>query len=146
MNRDTFRNGIEEIYTAHGKAFPAQKVAEGVFERVKDLPDSFMAFAVAELRDYTTLPSNLGRELRRNLWPAYLGKNPQLRAGTEIKGCDLCRSGRAGPGFIYAYNPADSCRVVMFKCVCCTQENVAHWESWDMGKIYEAGLVPGLPQ
>jgi len=122
---------------------PSAKIGAAIFERIHDLPDSFMSFAVEELRDYASLPTNLGREIRIVLWPTYLEKNPQLRARTDNGGCDACRRSAAGAGFFYVRAPGGK-RDALIKCVCNKLPNVAHWKAWSIMDMHTAGIIPDL--
>lgn len=141
MHSEIFMREIEAIYAAHGKAFPAQKVCLAVFGRVRDLPDAFMVFAAKEMRDYTALPSNLGRELRRVLWPDWLDKNPRERARRAHAGCAGCRSGRAGPGFLYVWEKDG--HAVLCRCAC-NAENPEQ-RGWTREALLRAGFLPDAP-
>ena len=143
MNREVFVKGLDAIYAAQGKAHPHEKFRIATFERVEDLPDSFMAFAVEELKDFASLPQNLGRELRLVLWPAYRDKNPQLRAHADDTGCDACGKSAAGPGFFYVSEQGKK-SVFILKCRCCRQQNVADWKAWSLAEMYAAGLTPEM--
>ncbi|MDR2695172.1 MAG: hypothetical protein LBC79_02170 [Deltaproteobacteria bacterium] len=119
---------------------PSARIADAVFGAVSELPDSFMDFAVAELKDYATLPSNLGRELFRVLWPRYREKNPQIKARAGNQGCDFCRNaGRngGGIGWLYAHEPSSG-HTILRKCKCIG--GGMPQAAWDAG--YELGLPP----
>lgn len=116
MNYAHFEDKLREIYAAHGKNYPPPPLAAAIWKNVSELPDAFMGFAAEKIMDFEKLPTNLGRELRRSLWPDYLEKNPHLRTRHTPHGCDNCRAGRAGPGWIYAWE-ADG-HALLLKCVC----------------------------
>jgi hypothetical protein len=140
MENHAFLQGLEDIYSAHGKAFPSPKICAAIFDRVRELPDKFMAFAVGELRDYPTLPSNLGRELRRVLWPQFAEKHPGLLAAARDDGCDWCRDGRTSPGWLWAHKSATG-HVVLRRCQCSGGDMPQ--SAWDAG--YEIGLPATMP-
>jgi hypothetical protein len=146
MDNQVFLQGLEDIYATHGKAIPGPKIGAAIYDRIRTLPDAFMTFAVDALRDYASLPSNMGREMIRVLWPAYRDKNPQLASRHEEQGCDACRNSRAGVGFLFSHAPwGHKWHIVMHKCVCNKQENIAHWEAKTPEQIRDAGYTLGLP-
>ena len=142
MNRAYFADKLDALYAIHSKKIPEIRIASAIFKAVETFPDEFMDFAVGELKDYPTLPSNLPLELRRVLWPAFLDKNPKLRA-YEVEGCDSCRYGRgATPGWLYVHNP-DTGAVYLNRCPCRGGEQ---GNAWTWQEIREARLVVGLPK
>lgn len=91
MKKLRYEDGMDEIYAAFGKKSPDRRVLDIIFRRVESLPDEFMDFAVERLADEEKLPQNLGRFMRFELWPAFLDKNPQLRATREeLAPCPRC--------------------------------------------------------
>lgn len=89
MDRNIFRNGLNEIYSFFGRKMPDDRICESIFRRVKSLPDDFMNFVITHFTVQETLPRNMGYYLLRVLWPEYLNKNPDLQAH-ENKCCPLC--------------------------------------------------------
>lgn len=116
MEKLQFANWMQALYANFGKAAPSNAVLLAVYRRIESLPDGFLAFAAEKLEDYTTLPVNLGRELRRILWPEYLGRHPELRARDEERCCRNCSPDV--PGFFWAYEPNG--KRILCKCVCNT--------------------------
>lgn len=128
MTGEHFLEKLREIYGTFGKNMAPNHVQDAIFRRVRDLPDAFMDFALRKLENEVSLPANLGRHLRLELWPDYLDENPQLRAATVPAGCPRCASGNPG---IRNYWEADgtphTCR-----CICNTDPRTAgQWTPTD---------------
>lgn len=133
MDRAYFINELRNIYATHGKNMVDGIVISSIFRDVENYPKEFMDFCRDILRDYEKLPSNLGREMRLELWPQYLSKHPEAKA----KGQHACHQCAAGlPGWFWARKP-DGARC-MCKCLCNTDPRYAHipaysWQS--LGRV-----------
>jgi len=138
MDKVRFAEWIRGVYAAFGKAAPAQGVMAAVYRRIDGLPDGFLAFAAEQLEDRDSLPANLGRELRRVLWPEYLEKNPELRAREQPRGCREC-AGSPDPGIIWAWS-RDGHRYAL-PCVCNTVPSLAHIQHWTLADVEAADLL-----
>ena len=71
MDKALFDSKIKETYATYGKPDPRPSVLEAAFKRVADLPDEFIVWAAEQLQDADKLPNNLGRELKKSLFPAW---------------------------------------------------------------------------
>ena len=141
MKREHFLETLRKIYASHGKAAPTSAdMVDSIWERVKDLPDAFMDFALEKLRDEEKLPGNTGLAMRR-LWLEYLDRNPARRAREENRGCDNCR-GLPGslPGLFFIYDPVDGHRYVV-KCVCDATPGLSHMPGWTRNFALERGYL-----
>ena len=137
MDRQNFTYWLQRVYAAFGKT-PNAATMSAVFRRVDGLPDGFFEYAAERLEDREALPVNLGRELRRVLWPEYLEKNPGLRAREQRQGCREC-AGSGMPGILWAYGP-DGHRYAC-PCVCNNNPGLAHLRHWTRREIEAAGLT-----
>lgn len=89
MNYDKFIDGIEEIYATFGKKRPEDQIIQAIYKKIKNLPDSFIDFAVNHFEDEEKLPQNIGHYLFRELWPKYLERNPVMKK-SEFSCCPNC--------------------------------------------------------
>lgn len=135
MDRQNFTYWLQRVYAAFGKT-PNAATMSAVFRRVDGLPDGFFEYAAERLEDREALPVNLGRELRRVLWPEYLEKKPGLRAREPQPGCNQCAGGM--PGIIWAYGH-DGHRYAL-PCVCNSLPSLAHLRHWTRREVEAAGL------
>lgn len=122
MRRQYFETILEKIYATFGKRLPTENVCDAIFERIKDFPDDFLDYAYRRFQDMPQLPQNLGYCLRRELWPEYLEKNPDLRAGRSYETCPKCI--KCMPGYRKAYAPDYS--PVIVRCTCGNAPNPNH--------------------
>lgn len=116
MDQITFKNELRAIFAAHGKIVPSDAVALAVWKRVEEFPDAFMTFAATQLADYEKLPSNLGFELARVLYPLWRSRMDQQN--TRRVCCPDCD--RHMPGFFQAWkrDEAGRLRSVLCRCLC----------------------------
>lgn len=103
MEYSHFLDMLEKIYATFGKRLPQSAVIDRIYDRVGQLPDSFMDFALKYFEDQDDLPKNMGGFLINNLWPEYLANHPELRARHEVKCCPLCDIDL--PGWRRVYEP-----------------------------------------
>ena len=141
MDKMYFSNCLSKVFSAHGKTFPAMQVAAAIFARVGSLPDDFMSWAVGRLEDYDKLPPNLGRELRRELWPDYLEKHPELKAAEQRRRCNTCSPDMAGFFRVWDQDGKSYC----LKCACNDRPDLAHIPSWTPRMALDAGMTLSDP-
>lgn len=133
MERTRFDRVMNEVFAAFQKQQPRQAVLDVIFEKVADLPDDFIDWAAAKLKDEEKLPLNLGRELKR-LWPAFKAEttpveqyDPYANEQAGDPNCPDCR----GRGWHYVW-PTDpklykpGCAEYAVPCLCNT--TVDSWE------------------
>lgn len=142
MDKMHFSNCMAKVFAAHGKTFPRKEIADAIFFRVDGLPDEFMSWAAAQLEDFDKLPANLGRSLRRELWPEYLDKHPELRVHERQQRCNNCSPDL--DGFFWAWN-LDGTRYCL-KCACNARPEMTHWQSWTPRMAVDAGLTLSEPE
>lgn len=141
MDKMHFSNCIARVFAAHGKTFPSTQIAAAIFARVDSLPDGFMPWAAGKLEDFDKLPTNLGRSLRRELWPEYLEKHPELKAKENRGRCNNCSPDLEG--FFWAWDQ-DGKRYCL-KCACNDRQEMAHWQSWTPRMAVDAGMTLSDP-
>lgn len=134
MDRPYFFNELRNIYAIHGKNLTDNAVVSAIFHAVENFPNAFMEFATEKISDYTSLPSNLGRELRCELWPVFLEKFPQYKAQEQSR-CHECAPDLAG--WFWAYGP-DMQRKV-FKCACNRQRQFEHVSGYTHSAVVRQG-------
>ena len=83
MEKMLFDRLIGETYATYGKLAPRQAVLDQAFKFVADYPDDFIIWAADQLQDADKLPSNIGRELKKVLFPAW--KASQMPAFTNAQ-------------------------------------------------------------
>lgn len=129
MNYDKFIDGIEGIYAIFGKNRPDDRIIQAIFKRIKDLPDSFIAFAVKHFEDQEQLSKNMGRYLFRDLWPEYLERNPELKK-MDVACCHKCCSDLPGWRKIYKQETTGwgekVWKPVIVRCACGNALNPRH--------------------
>lgn len=121
MREDYFYEKLREIYATFSKAFPAGHISAAIFKRVQNLPDDFMDYALTRLENDVSLPQNLGRYLRMELWWDYLEKHPEQSAYYQPIGCFRCKN---QPGIRLYWEPDGT--VHPCKCVCNMDPRIAH--------------------
>lgn len=134
MDRPYFFNELKNIYAIHGKNLTDGAVVSAIFHAVEKFPNAFMEFATEKISDYTSLPSNLGRELRCELWPVFLEKFPQYKAQAQSR-CHECSPDLAG--WFWAYGP-DMQRKI-FKCACNRQRQLEHINGYTHAAVVRQG-------
>lgn len=143
MEYSHFLDMLEKIYATFGKRLPQSAVIDRIYDRVGQLPDSFMDFALKHFEDQDDLPKNMGGFLLNNLWPECLANHPELRARNEKQCCPLCDNGN--PGWRRVWRPVktawgkEAFLPEHVRCSCGgypnpNQEKVySDWELEDMG-------------
>lgn len=116
---------------------------DAIYRRISRLPDAFMFYAQRCLEDMEVLPANLGRYLLHELWPDYLGENPQLkRQPARSWGCSECEG---YPGTIYAWQKKGKVYYEFsLACVC----KAGFDTGWTRARALEHGFLlrdPYLP-
>lgn len=106
MDRQLFDTLMNETYAAYGKPAPRQAVLDAAFKQVEPFPDGFMLWAADILQDSDKLPANIGRELRKGLYPAW--KASQMAAVSEERFVnDICGDPHCpdcgGKGWFYVW-------------------------------------------
>lgn len=114
--QETFKPEIRNIYAAHGKSAPSDTVVLAVWDRVKDFPDAFMAWAAARLRDEEKLPPNVGLELERNLYPAWRAETGQPRQRRHC--CPDCDPQMPGFFYVWRLETGGYVRCGVQRCLC----------------------------
>ena len=71
MEKSLFDRLIGETYATYGKPAPRQPVLDAAFKPVADYPDDFILWAAEQMQDAERLPANIGRELKKTLFPAW---------------------------------------------------------------------------
>lgn len=71
MDKHLFDERVKETFAAFGKADPRPAVLEAAYKQVADYPDDFIIWAAERLQDADKLPANIGRELRKSLYPSW---------------------------------------------------------------------------
>ena len=71
MDKTLFDRLVKETYATYGKPDPRPAVLDAAYKHVADMPDDFIVWASERLQDADRLPPNLGRELRKELYPAW---------------------------------------------------------------------------
>lgn len=129
MNYDKFIDGIEDIFATFGKKRPEDRVVEAIYKRIKDLPDSFMDFAVKHFDDMEKLPQNIGRHLFRELWPEYLERNPEMKK-SEYACCPNCDPDLPGWRKVYEQETTgwgeQVWKPIIVRCACGNAPNPRH--------------------
>lgn len=129
MNKDVFISGIENIYDFFGRKKPEPRHIEIIFRQIKDLPDSFMDFAVKHLEMSESLPRNMGRYFFRELWPEYLERNPEMKK-SENSCCLNCDPDLPGWRKIYKQETTGwgekVWKPVIVRCTCGNALNPRH--------------------
>lgn len=114
MDVKHFEAGMTRIYSIFGKSAPKPEVLEAVWDRVHDMPDAFLDYAIVLVRDEDMLPRNLGKYLD-SLKPEFWS---QKNGGTGKKEKQLgCRDCYKSPGWIYMYAPQTHYET-WFPCAC----------------------------
>lgn len=134
MDRPYFFNELRDIYAIHGKNLTDGAVVSAIFRAVENFPNGFMDFAKDKIGDYTSLPSNLGRELRQELWPVFLEKHPQCKTQAQSR-CHECAPDLAG--WFWAYGP--DMQRKMFKCACNRQRQFEHVSGYTHSAVVRQG-------
>ena len=71
MEKTLFDRLIGETYATYGKPTPRQSVLDAAFKFVADFPDEFILWAAEQMQDADRLPPNIGRTLKKDLFPAW---------------------------------------------------------------------------
>ena len=122
MDRILFNTFMDEVFAAFQKPRPRDAVLNVIFKQVESLPDDFVAWAAEQLQDSDKLPLNVGRHLRKTLYPEWLSGHLAPQAG-GLSGDPLCRECRgegwflvwrkdAGPGTAPTAHPCMCNRIV----------------------------------
>ena len=106
MDKTLFDRLIKETYATYGKPDPRPSVLDAAFKQVSELPDDFILWAAEKLQDADRLPANIGRELRKELFPAW--KASQMPTFTaEQFYADMCGDPQCpecrGKGWFYGW-------------------------------------------
>jgi len=141
MDKLQFANWMQAVYACFSKAQPSPAALKAVWQRVESLPDGFFDFAKERLEDYTALPVNLGRELKRVIWPEYLERYPQLKARENTQRCRDCDPDN--PGMFWAWDVTG--KRWYFKCRCNNRPDQAHMQSWSRQQALNAGYLLSDP-
>lgn len=141
MNEYHFCGNLREIYAVFGKAYPAKHISDAIFRRVETMPDGFMDYALERLENQPDMPRNMGYHLRHVLWPEYLEKHPELRAGEGRRRCNNCSPDLLG--FFWAWD-VDGKRYCL-KCACNDRPDVAHMQAWTPRMAVDADMTLSDP-
>ncbi len=139
MNEFHFNEKLRMIYGTFSKAFPAQHIRDAIFKRVEDLPDAFMDFALKQLENQESLPANLGRHLREELWYDFLRKHPELKA--KVTACPECDN-PDDPGTFWMLDGDGNYQ--HFNCACGASHAYKGKKGWTKREAMRAGYT--LPQ
>jgi len=106
MDEQLFNMKLSETYAAFGKPAPRPAVLSAAYKQVADMPDDFIIWASEQLQDADRLPANVGRELRKSLFPAW--KASQMPTFTnEQYYADMCGDPQCpechGKGWFYVW-------------------------------------------
>lgn len=106
MDKHLFDERVKETFAAFGKADPRPAVLEAAYKQVADYPDDFIIWAAERLQDADKLPANIGRELRKSLYPSW--KASQMPTFTnEQFFADMCGDPQCpechGKGWFYVW-------------------------------------------
>lgn len=137
MDRPYFFTELREVYAIHGKNLTDGAVVSAIFRAVENFPNGFMDFVREKIADYTSLPSNLGRELRQELWPQFLEKYPQHKKQNQQNGCHQCSADVLG--FFWAQGPDGMGK--MFKCACNRQREFEHISGYTHAAVERQGYA-----
>lgn len=132
MNNMAFKNELRSIFAAHGKVAPSEAIVMAVWKRVESFPDAFMVWASSHLADYEKLPSNLGLELAKGLYPRWRAETDQAPVRRQC--CPDCDSQM--PGFFYAWRKDEAGRLNSFLCRCLCNADPALGNMPQMSKGY----------
>lgn len=151
MKETVCMDGLKEIYAAHGKRLPDEGIRNAIFKRIQNLPPEFMSFAIAQLEDAPSLPTNLGYHLLRELWPDYRFQHPEITSVHDKVCCPLCISGY--PGWRLVYKPettaqgVETYEPVQVRCTCGNISNPAFrdWPVYSDRELEQQGYFLKYP-
>ncbi|MCR5260020.1 MAG: hypothetical protein K6E40_17970 [Desulfovibrio sp.] len=127
MDKELLNERLCEVFAAFQKRPPAPNVVEAVWYQVREYPDDFLEWAAARLLDNDRLPQNIGREMRKGLYPEWQGMQlarhlEEMQEGTEGMGsgnpaCQDC----GGDGWFYVWRPdaRAGTAATAIPCTCC---------------------------
>lgn len=118
MNKTLFMENMDAIHATFGKPVPTSRILDVIFSRVEPLPDDFMDYARNRVKNMDSLPANFGAFLKRDLWPDYLDKHPELRAREDASCCPDCD--RGNPCYFSMHDPYGG--ITCFRCACRDRE------------------------
>lgn len=151
MNEAVFTQSLRDIYAAHGKRMPEGAVKDAIYKRVHELPEGFMAYAVSRLEDVTSLPTNLGYHLLRELWPEYRAQHPEIRSVQDRACCPLCITGFPGWRRVYRHEITaqglETYEPVQVRCTCGNISNPAFrdWPIYSDRELEQQGYFLKYP-
>ena len=123
MDRVLFDSLMNEIFAAYGKPAPRLAVLDAAFKQVEPFPDDFMLWAAEILQDSDKLPANIGRELRKGLYPSW--RASQMAAFSEeqvmndMSGDPACPDcGGRGWFYVWRWNAKAGTAATAIPCLC----------------------------
>lgn len=144
MTRQTFDQMLGQIYGTFGRQRPAYSTGAyaTLDARVNDesrLPDTAAEYISRAIREYDSLPVNLGKAIMRE-FGNWLSENPQAKA--KEYACPQCDAGYAKEveaGFFWAEDATGKKQI--FKCACNHKPRWAKMPAWTHQAAQRAGYT-----
>ena len=123
MDKQLFDTLMNETYATYGKPAPRQPVLDAAFKQVEALPDEFMLWAAEQLQDSDRLPANIGRELRKGLYPSWRASQmvafSEEQVMNDLSGDPACPDcGGKGWHYVWRWNAKPGTAATAIPCLC----------------------------
>lgn len=138
MDRAYFEELMGETFAAFQKADPKPPVLDAIFKQIDQFPDAFMDWAAEQMQDSDRLPLNIGRHMRRNLWPEWRASqiSPATGGRSGDPQCPECH----GEGWFHVWKVGAPAGTAPTAWACRCNRIVDSWPDLNLRRVCLAEL------